>query len=167
MTTKHPPQITESPQDLLHDKACSPPPGQEIDGHDARGRWLIYNRLLVLSSTEEPSSGTQPSSMARQHETICVCHCARVGNRWEAFCRGHGVHHCISRGGSGDSSNEPASWDQPQRTQDRRRACRMSSNTEFWLHPETLTGPESSPATLQPQASTVSCCIFMTFLKCN
>lgn len=120
MTTKHPPQITESPQDLLHDKACSPPPGQEIDGHDARGRWLIYNRLLVLSSTEEPSSGTQPSSMARQHETICMCHCARVGNRWEAFCRGHGVHHCISRGGSGDSSNEPAFWDQPQHTQDRR-----------------------------------------------
>lgn len=111
MTANHPPQITDSPQGIRHNKTHSPPPGQEIDGPHAPGRWLIYRCCLPLRSTA--------LSQGQQHESIYMHHCAYVENRWEAFCRGRSVHHCISQGGSGDtgdsgdSSDEPASWNQP------------------------------------------------------
>lgn len=76
--------------------------------------------------------------MAGQHESICMHHCAYVGNRWETFCRRHGVYHCISQGGSGDSgdsSDEPASWNQPPSSiQDGRRGCRKSTSGSGCYH---------------------------------
>lgn len=159
MTANHPPQITDSPQDTRHNKAGPPPPRTGNRWSPCQGRWLIY-RPLVLSSAEEPSSGAQPSPEARQHETICMCHCAHVGNRWEAFCRGRGVHYCISQGGSGDSSNEPAPWNQPPSSiQDRRRGWGWGGGAPAALAAitlQSLTRPESSPSTSQPQASPVS-----------
>lgn len=78
-------------------------------------------------------------------------HCTYVGNRWEAFCRGHGVHHCISQGGSGDSSYEPASWNQsPSSVQGGRRSCGKSTSSSGCYHLATVTRTES-PSTDSPK----------------